>query len=87
MVRVSGLEGILGYTHVGLGRVVIFCCDGRLVDNRFLETIAIHRALSSYSAVACFGRHDLFALLKDSSSYEISDSQSFAILTKGSVPS
>ena len=49
-----------------MGRVVIFCCDGRLVDNqepvdnRFLETIAIHRALSWSSAVACFRRHNLF---------------------------
>ena len=41
-------------------RFVIFCCDGRLVDDRFLETIAIHRALSWSSAVACFRRHDLF---------------------------
>ena len=32
-----------------------------MVDNRFLETIAIHRALSWSSAVASFGRHDLFA--------------------------
>ena len=36
-------------------------CDGRLVHNRFLETIAMHMALSWPSAVACFGRHDLFA--------------------------
>ena len=44
-----------------MGRIVIFCCDSRLVGNRFLETIAIHRALRLSSAVACFGRHDLFA--------------------------
>lgn len=31
-----------------------------MVNNRFLETITIHRALSWFSAVACFGRHDLF---------------------------
>ena len=60
MVCISGLERTLGQAHVGLGRVVIFCSDGRLVDNRFLEAIALHRIFSWFSAVACFRRHNLF---------------------------
>ena len=40
------LERILGRAHVGLERVVIFCSDGGLVDNRFLEAITIHRTVS-----------------------------------------
>ena len=35
------------------------CRDGRLVDNRFLEAISIHRTLSWFSAVACLRRRDL----------------------------
>ena len=31
-----------------------------MVDNRFLQAIAIHRALSCSSAVARFRRHGLF---------------------------
>ena len=54
-------KAVLAKDVVGLGRIVIFCCDSRLVGNRFLETIAIHRALSWSSAVTCFRRHDLFA--------------------------
>lgn len=41
--------------------VVVFRCDSRLVNNRFFEAISILGALSWFSAVACFRRHDLFA--------------------------
>ena len=43
-----------------MGGVFVFSCDGRSVDNRFLEAISIHRTLSWFSAVARFKRHNLF---------------------------
>ena len=60
MVRVSGLEGIFSQANVGLRRIVVFGYNSCLVDNRFSEAVSIHRALSWFSAVACFRLCDLF---------------------------
>lgn len=37
--------------------VVVFCCDGPLINNRFLEAISTHGTLGWFSAVARFRQH------------------------------